>query len=141
MSWSARRGFTLIEMLVVIVVITVLASLVGPMVFRNVGDSKVAAARAQIELLGLALEQYRLDNDYFPSTAQGLAALRELPTGEPPARNWRGPYLRKPVPLDPWGRPYVYVSPGVVNPQSYDLSSYGRDGQPGGVGEDEDLGP
>jgi len=140
-SWSSRRGFTLIEMLVVIVVITVLASLVGPMVFRNVGDLKVAAARAQIELLGLALEQYRLDNDYFPSTAQGLAALRELPIGDPPVRNWRGPYLRKAVPLDPWGRAYVYVSPGVVNPQSYDLSSYGRDGQPGGVGEDEDLGP
>lgn len=134
------RGFTLMELLVVIVVISVLAGLVGPMVFRNVGDAKLSAAKAQIELLGLALEQYRLDNDYFPSTEQGLEALRAVPLGEPAARNWRGPYLRKPVPLDPWGRAYVYRSPGAVNPHAYDLLSYGRDGAPGGAGEDEDIG-
>jgi general secretion pathway protein G len=138
---QTRRGFTLVELLVVIVVITVLAGLVGPMVFRNVGDSKIAAARAQIELFGLALEQYRLDNDYYPSTDQGLEALRSLPVGDPPARNWRGPYLRKAVPQDPWGRAYVYRSPGDVNPQSYDLLSFGRDGETGGEGEDEDIGP
>jgi general secretion pathway protein G len=131
----------LIELLVVIVVISLLAGLVGPLVFRNVGDAKVSAAKAQIELLGLALDQYRLDNDYYPSTAQGLAALRDAPTGEPAARNWRGPYLRKAVPLDPWGRPYLYVSPGLQNPTSYDLLSYGRDGQPGGTGEDADINP
>ncbi len=133
------RGFTLIELLVVITVIAILAGLVGPMVFRNVGDAKVSAARAQIELFALALDQYRLDNDFYPGTTQGLAALRDRPTGEPQARNWRGPYLRKAIPLDPWGRPYAYKSPGDVNAESYDLLSLGRDGQPGGSGEDSDV--
>jgi general secretion pathway protein G len=133
------HGFTLIELLVVITVIAILAGLVGPMVFRNVGDAKVSAARAQIELLALALDQYRLDNDFYPSSTQGLAMLREKPTGEPEARNWRGPYLRKAIPFDPWGRPYAYKSPGEVNPESYDLLSLGRDGQPGGSGEDADV--
>jgi general secretion pathway protein G len=109
------------------------------MVFRNVGDAKMSAARAQIELLALGLDQYQLDNDYYPSTAQGLAALRERPTGEPTPRNWRGPYLRKAVPLDPWNRPYSYKSPGEVNQASYDLLSLGRDGQAGGTGEDADI--
>jgi general secretion pathway protein G len=129
----------LIELLVVITVIAILAGLVGPMVFRNVGDAKGSAARAQIELLALALDQYRLDNDFYPATAQGLAALREKPAGDPEARNWRGPYLRKTVPLDPWGRPYDYKAPGQVNTESYDLLSLGRDGQPGGSGEDADV--
>ena len=134
----STKGFTLIEMLVVITVIAILAGLVGPMVFRNVGDAKVTAAKAQLELLSLALEQYRLDNDYTPSTVQGLEALRTPPQGEPQPRNWRGPYLRKPVPLDPWGHPYVYRSPGEHNP--YDLFSLGRDGHEGGTGEDADIG-
>jgi general secretion pathway protein G len=136
---SRARGFTLIEILVVITVIAILASLVTPMVFRNVGDAKTSAARAQIEILGLALDAYRLDNDYYPSSTQGLEALRTLPTGEPTVRNWRGPYLKKPVPLDPWGRPYTYRSPGQANPDSYDLLSLGRDGHEGGSGEDADL--
>lgn len=136
---AERRGFTLIELLVVIVVIAVLAGLVGPMVFRNVGDAKLTAAKAQLELFALALEQYRLDNDYYPSTAQGLEALRTAPTGDPPARNWRGPYLRKAVPLDPWGQAYVYRSPGEANPAMFDLLSLGRDGRPGGTGEDGDV--
>ena len=134
-----QRGFTLIELLVVIAVISVLASLIGPMVFRNVGDAKVTATQAQIELFGLALDQYRLDNDYYPSTPQGLAALWSAPSADPPARNWRGPYLRKPIAPDPWDRPYVYASPGTEHPESYDLVSYGRDGQPGGQGEDADI--
>jgi general secretion pathway protein G len=138
-SPPTKRGFTLIELLVVITVIAILAGLVGPMVFRNVGDAKVSAARAQIELFALALDQYRLDNDFYPATTQGLAALRERPGGEPEARNWRGPYLRKGTPLDPWGRPYAYKSPGEVNRESYDLFSLGRDGQPGGTGEDADV--
>jgi general secretion pathway protein G len=138
---SRSRGFTLIELIVVIVVISVLAGLVGPLVFRNVGDAKVSAAKAQIELFSLALDQYRLDNDYYPSTAQGLESLRTQPTGEPAARNWRGPYLRKAVPLDPWGHAYVFVSPGLHNPASFDLLCYGRDGQPGGTGEDADINP
>jgi general secretion pathway protein G len=134
-----KRGFTLIEILVVITVIAILASLVTPMVFRNVGDAKVSATRAQVEILGLALDAYRLDNDYYPSTTQGLEALRQPPTGEPAARNWRGPYLRKPVPVDAYGRPYLYRSPGEVNPDAYDLLSLGRDGALGGAGEDADI--
>jgi len=129
----------LIELLVVIVVITILAGLVGPMVFRNVGDAKISASRAQLELFGLALDQYRLDNDYYPSTVQGLEALRSLPQGDPAAGNWRGPYLKKPIPLDPWGHPYLYRSPGEKDANGYDLLSYGRDGKPGGDGEDADV--
>lgn len=141
MSWneSRQRGFTLIEILVVITVIAILASLVTPMVFRNVSDAKTSATRAQVEILGLALDAYRLDNDYYPSTAQGLEALRQVPASEPAARNWRGPYLKKAIPLDPYGRGYVYRSPGEVNPDSYDLLSLGRDGQPGGAGENADI--
>ena len=134
-----RQGFTLIEILVVIAVIAILASIVTPMVFRNVGDAKVSSARAQIEILATALDSYRLDNDYYPSTAQGLAALRIKPGGQPAAGNWRGPYIRKDVPDDPWKRPYQYLSPGKVNSDSYDLMSLGRDGQPGGDGEDADV--
>lgn len=143
MSRSTRRqgrsAFTLIELLVVIVVISILASLVAPSVFRHVGDAKISAAKAQMELLALGLDQYRMDNDYYPSSAQGLAALWERPTGEPVPRNWRGPYLRKPLPLDPWSNPYRYTSPGVSQPGSYDLVCYGRDGREGGEGEDEDI--
>jgi len=130
------RGFTLIELLVVITVIAILAGLVGPMVFRNVGDAKVTAAKAQLELFGLALDQYRLDNDYYPSSTQGLEALRSAPQGEPAARNWRGPYLKKPVPDDPWGRTYVYRTEA----SAYALYSLGRDGKEGGEGEDRDIG-
>ena len=140
--WSndlGTRGFTLIEMMVVITVIAVLAALVSPMVFRNVGDAKRSAAEAQIEILGLALDAYRLDNDYYPSSAQGLDALSRLPAGDPPARNWRGPYLKKAVPLDPWERAYVFRSPGDSSPSGYDLVTLGRDGAPGGEGEDADI--
>ncbi|MEO8139370.1 MAG: type II secretion system major pseudopilin GspG [Gemmatimonadota bacterium] len=139
MSRATERGFTLIELLVVITVIAILAGLVSPMVFRNVGDAKVAAARAQIETFGLALDTYYLHNDYYPSTTQGLGALVHPPTGSPPARGWRGPYLKQGIPFDPWGNPYHYESPGRVNPTSYDLLSYGRDGKPGGTDEDQDL--
>ncbi len=136
---TRRAGFTLIEILVVITVIAILAGLVSPMIFRNVGDAKATAAQAQIETFGLALDTYYLHNDHYPSTAQGLDALVHPPTGDPPARNWRGPYLKKGVPLDPWGNPYHYESPGTQNPSSYDLVSYGRDGKQGASGEDGDL--
>jgi general secretion pathway protein G len=134
-----RRGFTLIEMLVVIAIIATLAALVGPAVFRSVGDSKVSAAKSQVELYSLALNSYRLDNDDFPTTEQGLDALRTAPVAAEPPRNWRGPYLSKLVTPDPWGRPYVYTSPGKVNPHAFDLYSLGRDGKPGGEGEDADV--
>ncbi len=134
-----RRGFTLIELIVVIVVIAILAGLVGPMVFGNVSDARIQGARTQIELFGLALDNYRLDNDAYPTTEQGLAALRVAPTAEPLPRRWRGPYLRKEVPEDPWGRAYVYRAPGTANPNGYDLYSLGRDGRPGGEDEDADI--
>jgi general secretion pathway protein G len=139
---TAKRnspGFTLIEILVVIAVIAILASLVSPMVFRNVGDAKQAAARAQIEIFGLALDAYRLDNDRYPTSEQGLEALRSAPGSAPEPRNWRGPYLRKDIPLDPWSREYLYVSPGETNAESYDLYSLGRDGEAGGEDEDADV--
>jgi general secretion pathway protein G len=138
-SSSARRGFTLIELLVVIAIIATLAAVVAPQVFRNVGDAKASAAKSQIEIFALALDSYRLDNDVYPSTDQGLAALRVSPTTGDLPRNWRGPYLRKTVPLDPWGRAYVFVAPGRENPQSYDVYSLGRDGKIGGEGEDADI--
>jgi general secretion pathway protein G len=135
----ARAGFTLIEMLVIIAIIAILAAVVAPEVFRNVSDANTSAARSQIEILATALDTYRLDNHAYPTTEQGLAALRTEPTtGERPPR-WRGPYLRRAIPEDPWGRPYVYVSPGRVNPHSYDLYSLGRDGREGGEGEDADI--
>ena len=132
------QGFTLIEILVVIVVIAILATLVAPNVFQHVGDSKVTTAKSQIEMTGAALDSYRLHNGSYPTTEQGLAALWEAPTIDPPA-TWRGPYLRKSVPLDPWGNPYVYMSPGEVNPNGYDLISLGADGKLGGEGENADV--
>lgn len=136
---ASPGGFTLIEVIVVIVVISILAGLVGPMVFGNVADAKLQAARAQIELFGLALDGYRLDNDRYPTTEQGLGALRAVPAGEPVPRRWRGPYLRRELPLDPWGHEFVYRAPGEANPDGYDLLSLGRDGRPGGAGEDADV--
>ncbi len=134
-----RGGFTLIELLVVITIIGALAALVGPSVFRNVGDSRTSAARSQVELYALALNSYRLDNDHFPSSDQGLAALRVAPTSGEAPRNWRGPYVSKVIAPDPWNRPFLYSSPGRLNPESFDLYSLGRDGQPGGTGEDADV--
>jgi general secretion pathway protein G len=134
-----RAGFTLVELLVVIFVIGTLAALVAPEIFRNVGTSKAVAARSQIEMFSASLDAYRLDNDAYPTTEQGLAALRREPSSGPRPRHWAGPYLRKEVPLDPWGRAYVYRSPGTANAWGFDLVSYGRDGRPGGAGEDRDL--
>jgi general secretion pathway protein G len=136
---SNRSGFTLIEILVVIAVLAMLAALVAPNVFQHVGTAKDATARSQIELLGAALDAYRLDNGRYPTTDQGLDALQVQPTLQPLPSNWRGPYLRKDVPMDPWGAPFIYVSPGEVNPQGYDLLSLGADGEPGGEGEDADV--
>lgn len=135
----SRLGFTLIEIMVVIIVLGALAALVAPNVFRHVGASKEATARAQVEMLGSALDAYRLDNDVYPTGEQGLAALRTAPAAEPRPRDWRGPYLKKDVPADPWGRPYVYRSPGADESRPYELLSLGRDGREGGEGEDGDV--
>jgi general secretion pathway protein G len=131
------RGFTLIEMVAVLAVIGTLALLVAPSLLRNVGDANMVAARTQIETLVVALESYRLDTGRYPTTAEGLVVLRTRPDSA--VRGWRGPYLRKAVPPDSWGRPYLYTSPGVANPESFDLYTNGRDGKPGGSGEDADL--
>jgi len=136
---AARRGLTLIEILVVIVVLAVLATLVAPNVFRHIGAARETTARTQIEMLGAALDAYRLDNARYPTNEQGLAALWQAPTVEPRPTNWRGPYLRKAVPMDPWGAPYVYRAPGTQSGTGYDLLSYGADGKAGGDGEAADI--
>lgn len=133
-----RSGFTLIEILVVIVVIAILATLVAPNVFQHVGAAKSATAKSQIEMLTTTLDAYRLSNGTYPSSEQGLQALFERPAIDPPS-NWNGPYLRKPVPLDPWEHAYIYVYPGQQNPNGFDLYSYGADGLPGGEGENADI--
>jgi len=138
-STRQRLGFTLIELLVVIIVIGLLASIVGPRILGRVSEAKSATARTQIELLGTALDNYKLDNGAYPTTEQGLAALQEKPTREPIPLTWHGPYLQKAIPTDPWGRPYSYASPGEHNPTGYDLWTLGRDGQPGGEGDDADI--
>jgi general secretion pathway protein G len=136
---ARRSGVTLIELLVVLAAIAILASVVGPALFQNVGDAKISAARTQIEMMATALGSYRVDNDVFPSTEDGLEALRNRPNGAEGVRNWRGPYLAKVVPKDPWGRPYVYVAPGISNPTAFDLYTLGRDGRVSGSGEDADI--
>jgi general secretion pathway protein G len=133
-----RGGFTLIEILVVIAVISILAALVAPNVFRHVGTAKDAAAKSQMEMVGAALDAYRLDNGRYPSTDQGLEALWSAPTVEPRPLNWRGPYLRKAVPMDPWNNPYMYESPSDT-PRGYLLFSLGADGAIGGEGDDADI--
>jgi len=134
-----RAGFTLIEMLVVLAIIATLASVVAPAIFRNIGDARAQAARSQIETLSLALDAYRLDNDVYPEPGQGLEALWTAPAVGALPRNWRGPYLRRLVPADPWGRPFLYRMPGSANPATYDLYSLGRDGRVGGSHEDADV--
>lgn len=126
----ASRGFTLLELLVVMVIIGLLAGLVAPRYFEQVGKSNVKIARAQIVSLGQALDQYRLDVGTYPTTEEGLDALVNKPQN---AQRWSGPYLQKAVPVDPWDRPYQYRSPGEHG--DYDLFSLGKDGRGGGTGE------
>ena len=135
---SRRAGFTLIEVLVVVVMIAILATLVAPNVFRHVGGAKRSTARSQVEMMGAALDAFRLDVGRYPTASEGLDALNEAPAGGA-APGWNGPYLRKKVPLDPWKRPYVFRSPGQVNTAGYDLLSLGEDAQPGGTGEAADV--
>jgi len=128
-------GFTLLELLVVLVIIGLLVGYVAPRYFSQVGKSEVKVARAQIKALEDALDQYRLDVGRYPDSDQGLAALNTQPAGE---ARWQGPYLRKEVPNDPWGQPYQYKQPGEHG--EIDVFSLGKDGQPGGVGEAADIG-
>ena len=132
------RGFTLIEIMVVVVIMGILASLVVPKLIARTGESKVAAAKVDIATVMQALKLYRLDNQRYPTTEQGLRALIEKPSTGPAANGWKaGGYLEK-MPKDPWGNPYQFLSPGVKG--EVDIISLGADGQPGGSGDDADIG-
>jgi general secretion pathway protein G len=129
-----RGGFTFIEMLVVLIIIGLLIGLVAPRYMGQEEKAKVKTTQAQIELLGTALDTFRLDVGRYPMTQEGLEALRHQPGG---LERWDGPYIKKEVPKDPWGQPYIYHSPGEHGP--YDLLSYGADKAPGGEGNDRDI--
>ena len=128
-----RKGFTLIELLVVMVILAMLAAIVGPKLFTKVGKGKQSAAKTQIEMLGQALDSYRLDTGHYPNTSQGLTAL----VTNPGVEGWDGSYLKKALPNDPWMKPYQYQSPGTHG--DYDLFSYGADDAPGGEGKNKDV--
>ena len=132
-AFGRQSGFTLIEILVVVIIIGVLAALVGPRLFTRVGKSKQAATQAQIELFGVALDNFRLDVGRYPTTQEGLQVLQTNPGVD----GWDGPYLKKEIPPDPWGRPYAFKAPGDHG--EYDLISYGADGSPSGEGENADI--
>ncbi|WP_018605186.1 type II secretion system major pseudopilin GspG [Uliginosibacterium gangwonense] len=128
-------GFTLLELLVVMAIIGLLAAYVGPKYFAQLGKSEQKVAKAQIESFAKALDTFRLDAGRYPTTAEGLKALMTKPVD---ARNWNGPYLAKEIPLDPWGKAYVYKAPGTRG-RDYDIISYGSDGQPGGTDTAADI--
>lgn len=132
------RGFTLIEIMVVVVIMGILAALVVPKLLSRTGESKIAAARVDISTVMQALKLYKLDNERYPTSEQGLQALLAKPTSGPAAKGWKaGGYLEK-MPKDPWGNPYQYLSPGIKG--EVDVFSLGADGQPGGSGDDADIG-
>jgi general secretion pathway protein G len=131
---SKQEGFTLVELIVVVIIIGLLAGLVLPQFIKQGEKATAKAAKAQIELLGTALDTYRLDVSRYPTSQEGLQALTQRPGG---VDRWDGPYLKKEVPNDPWGKPYMYKSPGEHGP--YDIVSYGADGVPGGEGNDRDV--
>jgi general secretion pathway protein G len=133
---TSVQGFTLLELLVVMVIIGLLASYVGPRFFEQVGKSEIKAVKAQLDAFGKALDTYRLDTGHYPTSEQGLLALVERPVNE---SRWSGPYLQKTVPQDPWGEAYVYKSPGDKG-REYDIVSLGKDSRVGGTGEATDIG-
>lgn len=130
-----RNGFTLLELLVVIVIIGLLAAYVGPKYFAQLGKSEVTVAKAQMEAFEKSLDTYRLDVGRYPTSEEGIAALMAAPAAA--GAKWNGPYLKKGVPADPWGNPYQYRAPGAK--AEYEILSLGKDGQPGGSGENADI--
>ncbi|HZP12152.1 MAG TPA: type II secretion system major pseudopilin GspG [Nevskiaceae bacterium] len=137
MTRRRNAGFTLIEIMVVVVILGILAAVVVPNIMSKPEDARVAAAKQDIRAIEAALNMYKLDNFYYPSTQQGLEALVQKPGGDPAARNWREPYIKQ-LPKDPWGNPYNYITPGSHG--EFDLFSYGKDGKPGGEGYESDIG-
>lgn len=127
-------GFTMMELLIVLVIIGLLAALVGPILFQRINPAKQSVARAQMENFMTALDNYFIDNGQFPNTQQGLSVLRTKPEGN---EKWNGPYLKKEIPKDPWGNPYQYRSPGRNG--GYEIASLGADGKEGGEGENADI--
>jgi len=138
MKTNRQRGFTLIEIMVVVVILGILAALVVPQVMNRPDQAKVTVAKGDIKAISAALDMYRLDNFAYPSTQQGLSALVEKPRGNPQPRNWNRDGYLKQVPKDPWGNDYQYLSPGTRGP--YDLYSLGADGKPGGSDLNADIG-
>lgn len=132
---SAQRGFTLLELLVVLVIVGLLAGIVGPNLFKHVTQSEITTAKAQMNMLSKALDTYRLDTGHYPGSDVGLTALMQAPSSEP---RWRGPYLREDLPRDPWGTPYQYRAPGN-NGHDFELTSLGKDGRLGGSDENADI--
>ncbi|GAB2191558.1 type II secretion system major pseudopilin GspG [Sessilibacter sp. MAH1] len=129
-----KSGFTLMELLIVLVIVGLLAALVGPTLYKKISPAKQSTARAQIENFIVALDSYFIDTGEFPSAQQGLNALRESPSG---VNNWQGPYLQKKVPNDPWGNPYIYRVPGRNG--GYEILSLGKDNSEGGEGNNKDV--
>jgi len=129
---NRRKGFTFIEIMVVVIILGILAAIVLPKFTGRTEQARIKAAESQIQVFSTALDAYELDNGRYPTTEQGLEALVKKPTIPPIPTNWQGPYLQKKIPKDPWGHPYIYKCPGTHNPKSYDLYSYGPDGKEGG---------
>jgi general secretion pathway protein G len=136
---ARRAGFTLVELVLVVTIIAILAGAVMVQATNRTKMARRARALEDVRVFELALDMYTADNGAPPTTEQGLAALRKKPTAAPVPRNWNGPYIKKAVPKDPWGNDYVYRSPGQENPDSFDVISYGADGQSGGEDDDADI--
>jgi general secretion pathway protein G len=134
-----EAGFTFIEIMIVVIIIGLLASIVAPQILSRLGQAQSTAAKDQIGTLQVALDQYYLDSGQYPTTEQGLDALRTKPTLSPVPNGWYGPYLQRDVPKDPWSNPYYFKQPGEHNTTSYDLYSLGKDGQEGGNGDNADI--
>jgi len=129
---KSQSGFTLIEIMIVVIILAILAAAVIPRLTGRTQQAKESRAKADIQTLSLALDLYAIDNGFFPSSAQGLDALRSKPSSAPTPTSWRGPYVKKASPKDPWGNPYKYTSPGMHNAEDYDLITFGPDGVQGG---------